>query len=146
MAGNGSTRVVFNRQAPALLAVVAAPKVAKAAEIIADAQRRAIPVSHDGSYGRPPGYARDSIGVFPRRRPPRCPLRRRRDRDHPRRGESYPAILDAGSRPHVITSHGNYPLRNRHTGQIFGKVVHHPGTRPTYWCRNSIHALAGRTL
>lgn len=33
-----------------------------------------------------------------------------------------------GSGPHIIVSHGNYPLRNRETGQVFGRVVHHPGT------------------
>jgi hypothetical protein len=32
-----------------------------------------------------------------------------------------------GTRPHVIRSHGSWPLRNRKTGEVFGPVVHHPG-------------------
>lgn len=138
-------RVVFNRQAPALVALAAAPKVAKAARLVADEQRRTIPISDDGSYGRPAGYARDSIDTF-------------RGRDAAGTfwdvgatattpdGVSYPAILDAGSRPHVIESHGDYPLRNRQTGQVFGRRVNHPGTKPTYWCRRSVMVLAGRRL
>lgn len=138
-------RIVFDRQFPAKVLVVAAPKVAVAAEIVAAAQREAIPVSKDGSYGRPAGYARDQIGLFPGvdalgpyidvGSPALTPD-----------GVSYPAILDAGSRPHDIESHGDYPLRNRKTGQVFGRRVSHPGTQPTYWCRRSIFALAGRVL
>lgn len=145
MARRADVRVRFDRQFPARVVEVAAPKVAVAADIIADAQRRDIPVSDDGSYGRPPGYARDRIAV-----------KRGRDGSGPYfdvgsdattpDGTAYPAILDAGSRPHVIESNGDYPLRNAKTGQVFGHSVRHPGTRPTFWCRNSIMAIAGRTL
>lgn len=37
-------------------------------------------------------------------------------------------FIEVGTRPHVIESHGNYPLRNAATGQVFGKKVNHPGT------------------
>jgi hypothetical protein len=41
----------------------------------------------------------------------------------------YGPYVNNGTPPHIIRSHGNYPLRNRETGQVFGKVVHHPGTK-----------------
>lgn len=43
-------------------------------------------------------------------------------------GTKYWASVEYGSAPHIIESHGDYPLRNRETGQVFGRVVHHPGT------------------
>lgn len=116
-----------------------------AADIVENEQRRRIPVSRDGSYGRPPGYARNRI-------------RTDRGTDAQGRhwdigstattpdGTSYPAILDLGSRPHVIESRGPWPLRNRRTGQVFGRRVHHPGTRATHWCRGSLEILRGRRL
>lgn len=140
-----NVRVVFDRQHPARIAEVAAPKVAVAARIIENRQRETIPVSNDGSYGRPAGYARDHIGTWRGRDSTGVYFDVGSDATTPD-GTSYPAILDAGSRAHVIESHGNYPLRNPATGQVFGRVVNHPGTRPTYWCRNSIMAIAGRTL
>lgn len=145
MARKAHVRVVFDRQLPARVATIAAPKVSRAAAIVADAQRRDIPVSSDGSYGRPAGYARDSIGTFRGRDSIGFYIDVGATATTPD-GVSYPAILDAGSKPHVITSHGDYPLRNPNTGQVFGHSVNHPGTRPTYWCRNSIFALAGRRL
>ena len=38
----------------------------------------------------------------------------------------YALPVELGARPHVIESHGDYPLRNR-KGQVFGKRVNHPG-------------------
>lgn len=136
-------RVVFTPGWETTVATAAAPKVAALAELVADAQRRAIPVSTDGSYGRSPGYARDRITVW-------------EDHDELGRvwavgtdattpdGVPYPLILDVGSVAHVIESHGDYPLRNRRTGQVFGKRVMHPGTQPTYWCRGSLQAVVGK--
>jgi hypothetical protein len=43
-------------------------------------------------------------------------------------GADYWASVEYGSRPHIIRSTGPWPLRNRETGQVFGRVVHHPGT------------------
>lgn len=145
MARRVSVHVVFDRQLPARVATIAAPKVRLAAEIIADRQRETIPISDDGSHGRPPGYARDHIDIWAGVNRGGTYYDVGSDATTPD-GVSYPAILDAGSKPHVIESHGDYPLRNAHTGQVFGKRVMHPGTRPTYWCRNSIFALAGRRL
>ncbi len=34
---------------------------------------------------------------------------------------------EVGTRPHVIESKGDYPLRSK-SGQVFGKKVNHPGT------------------
>lgn len=38
-------------------------------------------------------------------------------------------FAEVGTPPHVIRSKGDYPLRNRKTGQVFGKEVYHPGTQ-----------------
>lgn len=42
---------------------------------------------------------------------------------------SYAAFVDQGTRPHIISVVNKKVLANRRTGQIFGRVVHHPGTR-----------------
>ena len=52
-------------------------------------------------------------------------------------------LLEYGTRPHEIRSHGNYPLRNRETGDVFGQRVWHPGTRPQPFVEPSVHDLAG---
>lgn len=41
---------------------------------------------------------------------------------------SYGPYVNNGTPPHIIRSKGPWPLRNRETGQVFGPVVHHPGT------------------
>jgi hypothetical protein len=38
-------------------------------------------------------------------------------------------FAEVGTRPHIIRSKGDWPLRNRKTGQVFGKEVNHPGTQ-----------------
>lgn len=40
----------------------------------------------------------------------------------------YWAAVEYGSRPHLIESHGPWPLRDRETGAVFGRHVWHPGT------------------
>jgi HK97 gp10 family phage protein len=40
----------------------------------------------------------------------------------------YAQYVLEGTPPHIIRSKGPWPLRNRETGQVFGPVVHHPGT------------------
>lgn len=124
--------------------LISCPAMTRAADIVADGQRRRIPVSAEGSYGRPPGYARDRIHV-----------ETGRDADGPYwdvgsdaktpDGTDYPLILELGSGPHEIRSHGDYPLRDRH-GHTFGRVVQHPGTRPYPWCRAALQDLAGRYI
>lgn len=41
----------------------------------------------------------------------------------------YAAIVELGSGPHIIRARNARVLANRETGQVFGAVVHHPGTR-----------------
>ncbi len=43
------------------------------------------------------------------------------------RGAPIGLYTEVGTRPHVIESKGDYPLRSK-TGQVFGKKVNHPGT------------------
>jgi hypothetical protein len=120
------------------------PRVRTAAHLGEAAMRRLIPVSQDGSNGRRPGYARDSIDTveggsggnyhFDVGATARTPT-----------GFPYPAVLEWGSGPHLITSHGDYPLRDKH-GNVFGKTVHHPGTPEYAWCRRAVAELAGLVL
>lgn len=42
----------------------------------------------------------------------------------------YAGFVEFGTRPHEIRPVTKKVLANRKTGQIFGKLVHHPGTRP----------------
>jgi hypothetical protein len=37
-------------------------------------------------------------------------------------------FAEVGTVPHVIESHGDYPLRSK-DGRVFGKKVNHPGTK-----------------
>jgi hypothetical protein len=136
-------RIVFDVDWHAKAVALAEPLMDRAAGDVAGAQRRRIPVSRDGSYGRPAGYARSRISV-----------RRGADFGGTYRdigsdattpdGTSYPAILDLGSKPHVIESKGPWPMRNRRTGQVFGRRVNHPGTRPTAWARGALEEIRGR--
>lgn len=41
----------------------------------------------------------------------------------------YAAYVEGGTRPHPIAVINKKVLANKRTGQIFGKLVHHPGTR-----------------
>jgi len=53
-------------------------------------------------------------------------------------GRTYAAYVELGTAPHVIRSHGPYPLRNPRTGQVFGPVVHHPGTKAQPFLRPAL--------
>jgi hypothetical protein len=55
----------------------------------------------------------------------------------------YAAFVELGTRPHLITSHGPWSLRNAGTGQYFGRVVHHPGTRPEPYLRPALYQVRG---
>lgn len=55
----------------------------------------------------------------------------------------YAAVVEHGSRPHVIESTGPWPLRNAKTGQVFGRKVNHPGTPAFHVLRRALRA-AGR--
>lgn len=120
------------------------PAMDAAAVIVAAGQKRRIPVSQGGSSGRPAGYARDRIHV-----------ERGRDAEGPYRdvgsdaetpdGYPYPLGLELGTPPHTITSHGDYPLRDKH-GHVFGRTVDHPGNPPFPWCRAALGDLVGRVF
>lgn len=55
----------------------------------------------------------------------------------------YAPYVNDGTRPHVIRSRGPWPLRNRETGQVFGREVHHPGTRPVRFIERTAASLNG---
>ena len=48
-----------------------------------------------------------------------------------------------GTSPHVIRSTGPWPLRNAQTGQVFGPVVNHPGTRPNNFLDVALRSAGG---
>jgi hypothetical protein len=54
-------------------------------------------------------------------------------------------IVELGSRAHVIRPRGPWPLRNRATGQVFGREVHHPGTDAQPYLQPALDDLAGRS-
>jgi hypothetical protein len=139
-----NVRIQFSSNWVKAVTGIADPKIRAGAQLVVEAQRQAIPVSQDGSHGRPAGYARSRIGVRVGFGPQGRHYEIGSDATTPD-GFPYPAVLDAGSRPHVIESHGDYPLRSK-SGQVFGKRVNYPGTQPTYWCRGSLAVLAGRRL
>lgn len=121
---------------------LAEPFLDAASVVVAAGQKRRIPVSADGSNGRPAGYARDSIHVE-RGRDSLGPYRDIGSDATTPDGYPYPLGLELGTAPHTITSHGAYPLRDKH-GHIFGRTVNHPGTQPYPWCRAALADLAGR--
>lgn len=103
------------------------------AELVTQEQKRLCPTSPRGSGGNRSGHLRSSIGwsmgedgeglyadVGPR-------------------GVDYWMYPEFGTKPHVIESKGNYPLRSA-SGQVFGRRVHHPGTPATPYIRPSILA------
>lgn len=98
-----------------------------------DRAQQLCPVSPDGSGGNPPGHLRDSIAA-------------RTGRDGQGvYGEygtdvGYALPVELGSRPHIIRSHGDYPLRDQH-GTVFGRQVQHPGTRAQPYLRPAIEAV-----
>jgi hypothetical protein len=111
-------------------------------EIVTQGAKRRAPVSPDGSHGRPSGYLRsqihwrlgaDEIGLYvdilsPAETPDGAP---------------YGLFMEVGTAPHVIASHGNYPLRNRRTGPVVGRIVQHPGTAAQPHLRPALEDLRG---
>lgn len=104
------------------------------AETVTQEAKRLCPVSPDGSHGQPSGFLRNSISW--------------------KLGEDglglyadigtdvwYALFPELGTGPHVIESHGDYPLRNA-KGQTFGRKVNHPGTQAQPYLRPSL--MAGR--
>ena len=58
----------------------------------------------------------------------------------------YALWVNNGTPPHAIDSHGDWPLRNRATGQVFGKHVNHPGTAAQPFIVESLVAIAGEVV
>lgn len=58
----------------------------------------------------------------------------------------YGRYVNDGTRPHVIRSTGRWPLRNRATGQVFGPVVHHPGTQGAHFIEATAQQLNGKVF
>jgi hypothetical protein len=52
-------------------------------------------------------------------------------------------FIEYGTTPHIIRSHGPYPLRNRKTGQVFGRVVFHPGNAEYAPMRRALYRKRG---
>lgn len=56
----------------------------------------------------------------------------------------YARYVEFDTVPHVIESHGPWPLRNRETGQVFGRIVHHPGTTGQHFIQRTAESFQGR--
>lgn len=50
----------------------------------------------------------------------------------------YALYVHEGTRSHVISSTGPWPLRNPRSGQVFGHVVTHPGTTAVPFLREAL--------
>ncbi len=50
----------------------------------------------------------------------------------------YSVYVHEGTKPHIITIVNKKVLANRRKNQIFGKVVHHPGTQPNPFLKRAI--------
>jgi hypothetical protein len=123
-------RLVRGVNGPAYRAVAAA---AAAVEKVAKAR---CPVSPDGSHDRPPGYLRDSIG-FDLSEDSRGVYADVGASAMTPDGYSYGLGVELGTKPHIIISFGDYPLRDRY-GNVFGQIVRHPGTRAQPFLRPAL--------
>lgn len=137
-----AARVVLDPDWQRKASGLAEPALEAAALIVEAGQKRRIPVSRDGSHGRAPGYARDHVHIE-RGRDALGPYREVGSDARAPDGTDYPLILELGSAPHEIVSHGDWPLRDKY-GRVFGRRVMHPGTRPYPWCRAALADIAGR--
>jgi HK97 gp10 family phage protein len=55
----------------------------------------------------------------------------------------YSAYVDQGTRPHIIRATNAKVLANRRTGQFFGKVVRHPGTKKNPYFTKAVEGNIG---
>lgn len=58
----------------------------------------------------------------------------------------YAPYVNDGTPPHAIDSHGPWPLRNRASGQVFGRHVLHPGHRPVHFIERAAESITGETV
>lgn len=107
--------------------------------LVAVEARRLAPVSHDGSHGRPAGYMRSLI---------RQVVSKDGDGLHcdvispalTPEGYPYPLGVEVGTKPHIITSRGDYPLRTKQ-GRVLGHSVNHPGNAPHPYLRPALQRI-----
>jgi hypothetical protein len=144
-------RVVLNEAAVHVLCSPDNPAIAaimdEIAGILVQGQKRRAPVSKVVPYASPAG-GRRFAGDFPQRPPGYL-----RSSIHAFRVQggdiligptaSYGEWVNDGTPAHEIVSHGRWPLRNRATGQVFGRVVHHPGTRAVRFVESSLEDVRG---
>lgn len=109
----------------------------KAGELGTQGAKRRCPVSPDGSYDRPSGYARSSIGWQVGEDSDGLYVDVVAAAETPD-GKPYPLFIEVGTVAHEIKSHGPYPLRNKKTGRVYGKRVWHPGTTPQPFLRPAL--------
>lgn len=105
------------------------------AERVTQEAKRHCPVSPVGASDHPSGQLRSSIGWSIERDGGELTAEVGTDLD-------YGLYVEVGTGPHVISSHGDYPLRNRQ-GQVFGRTVHHPGTPAQPYLRPALGIVDG---
>ncbi|HKN57161.1 MAG TPA: HK97 gp10 family phage protein [Amycolatopsis sp.] len=134
-------RVIINRQALNELLYGRTGPVARMlehqAERVTQEAKRLAPVSPVGEQDHPSGQLRSSIGWDLTHDGRQLVAEVRAETD-------YALYVEVGTRPHDITSHGDYPLRNPKTGAVFGRTVHHPGTKAQPYLRPSLDVIRGR--
>lgn len=118
------------------------PGLDRAAHSVLAQMKERIPVSPDGSHGRPAGFAKSKLHVLGIRDEIGLAKDVGTDATSPE-GYSYPVGLENGVKPHVIRSHGPYPLRSA-DGRVFGREVQHPGNKPMPWARPALYSIRGR--
>lgn len=55
-------------------------------------------------------------------------------------------LIEGGTRPHEIASHGDYPLYSTTTRTYYGHRVWHPGTRANPFIRRTAESMNGVTV
>lgn len=50
----------------------------------------------------------------------------------------YSGYVEFGTAPHIIVPVNKRALANKRTGQFFGKIVHHPGTKPNPYMQRAL--------
>jgi len=96
-------------------------------EVYTDA-RRYCPID-PGTHLRSPGSLYRSLHT---RRP-------RRFVGHVVVGTDHWHFVEYPTRPHIIRSRGPWPMRNPVTGDVFGDLVHHPGTEAQPFMRMALY-------
>jgi HK97 gp10 family phage protein len=58
----------------------------------------------------------------------------------------YAVFVHEGTKAHIIRPVNKKVLANRRTGQFFGRLVHHPGTKPQPFLKQAVEAAKGNIL